>query len=71
METFGKARRGSRRREGSNPEDASAGDVGVPGTNRILCAGDRWRERNPMRGAGMSMSREWHAVPGGGSPVIP
>jgi len=27
----GKARGGSRRREGPNPEDASAGDVGIPG----------------------------------------
>jgi hypothetical protein len=27
-----KARRGSRRREGHNPEDATAGDVGLPGT---------------------------------------
>jgi len=47
----GKARRGSRRREGSNPEDATAGDVGVPGTYRILCVDDRWRERDPRRGA--------------------
>lgn len=29
-----------------------------PEKNRILCADDRWREQNPMRGAGPSPSRK-------------